>query len=766
MPRTTKTSHTTQTTTLIVTLPADFSQLEASFRLIRYELPAAVLRRRNNKNDYGRMHNCLRDQLNYPYRVFTHDKLDGKDTNKWVAYVLYPLGTDPQRITIPFLTDTPLPWRDITFAQLDLHLLLKLLHIAYFLGEKTGRFVGEDSCYVLAKVIKEDRYDICLQIELQGDTRNQENTPQQEFKVVGSACPFRRVDMPLQEWPHAYFGRRITGKKPYFVHLKKTEVAMAIQEKKPIYEIRRYEGRRTTLTYHDLQGIEQSVGKLLFDFIRDFTAYLIGYGITAHSKERTFTEFVPPKGQTQLPLALLNPIYIYDNRLQRSWPLQRYLDLLAQQWPDIQFAPVIDLAQARTDSILVLQDYAKEDFEAEGILHGKIDPYAELYTHYPQLSKQSLNVNLLEEGGYTTVEEYLGYALPQASDTLFQQKLEMALSQLYLKDAIINERSVRERLPLLPVGYVFIRKARYSGNAYETLLSIDGDTLHFVDLRDPNGRDRRDEILHALRVPWETMYERMRSKYHKTESGEEVKDYDVIVGPGLFIELEDIKERVLYNYDEIVRRQAALDEPLQVDDLKLVPHYDRIRLHDYLSSSELLSRGLLESNAHPRETKEEQSLKLYQRFEQYDSFLEEIGRTHVAISFRDLTQGERMERIGHIFDIHPDQHGHYNRRDFKKWYQRLGWFPSDKASDVHMYEGIWYDEDNCYMVGSPMSLKQKQPRAHLIRRFDVYMRQGQFDIQPLLRATSVQFVRLKQYTVYPYAFHLIDLYVENVLRFQ
>ena len=31
--------------------------------------------------------------------------------------------------------------------------------------------------------------------------------------------------------------------------------------------------------------------------------------------------------------------------------------------------------------------------------------------------------------------------------------------------------------------------------------------------------------------------------------------------------------------------------------------------------------------------------------------------------------------------------------------------------------------------------------------------------------TSVKFVRLNQYTVYPYAFHLIDLYVENVLRF-
>jgi hypothetical protein len=34
-----------------------------------------------------------------------------------------------------------------------------------------------------------------------------------------------------------------------------------------------------------------------------------------------------------------------------------------------------------------------------------------------------------------------------------------------------------------------------------------------------------------------------------------------------------------------------------------------------------------------------------------------------------------------------------------------------------------------------------------------------------LRMLSVQFVRLKQYTVYSYPFHLLDLYVENILLF-
>lgn len=68
-------------------------------------------------------------------------------------------------------------------------------------------------------------------------------------------------------------------------------------------------------------------------------------------------------------------------------------------------------------------------------------------------------------------------------------------------------------------------------------------------------------------------------------------------------------------------------------------------------------------------------------------------------------------------------------------------------------------------VGATEGMKFQQPRAHLIRRFDVYQGGEHFDIQIFLRMLSVQFVRLKQYTVYPYPFHLINIYVESILRF-
>jgi hypothetical protein len=108
---------------------------------------------------------------------------------------------------------------------------------------------------------------------------------------------------------HAYFGRNIRQGQVYFVYLKTPEIAR--QHKDDIYEIRTREGRRTTLLYHELYRIEECVGKLLYDFIRSFTAYLASYGIASSSKERTFSPFLPPKGQAHLLLVLLNPIYVY-----------------------------------------------------------------------------------------------------------------------------------------------------------------------------------------------------------------------------------------------------------------------------------------------------------------------------------------------------------------------------------------------------------------------------------------------------------------------
>src|SRR6266487_5197623 len=227
---------TAQTTTLSVAKPSDIRPLAAAFKLIRYELPQDLYwRAKRNPTEYGHMHNCLRDQLDYPYKTFKYDRLDPGKT-RWVVYVLYPHDVEPRPITIPFLTgEQALSQREISFADLDLHLLLKLLQIAYFRGEQAGRFIGQDLCYVYArtmKTVKADSFHICLQIDLKGDIRNEAGNEKQEFKVIGHARPFRRVDKP--NWSsYAYFGRKRRGGTVYFIHLKRPQLNDSVQAQEP-----------------------------------------------------------------------------------------------------------------------------------------------------------------------------------------------------------------------------------------------------------------------------------------------------------------------------------------------------------------------------------------------------------------------------------------------------------------------------------------------------------------------------------------------------
>jgi hypothetical protein len=755
-----------QTTTLQVTKPLDFHLLEANFKLIRYELPPSLLFRKN-KNDYGQMHNCLRDRLNYTYRTFKFDRLDG-NIPKWVVYVLYPREATPQAITIPFLTEKPLPQKVIHFDQLDFHVLLKLLQIDYFRrGQGNECFVGQDDCYVYAR--KSLGALTCLRVNLQGNIRTLETERMQEFKVVGQAKPFRKVeDEKISFASHAYFGRIDNNGKVYFAHLKTPDLASF--PKDSIYEIRPFKGRRTTLKYHDVEHLDESTGKILYDFIQGFSEYLATYDLTCVSKTRTFTKLEVPRDPLLLPIEMLQTIYIYDNRLQRTHPLEMYLDILAADQPTINFVPTDDLTQLERGAVLIIQDYNKDDFEEKGVFFGNIDPYQEIYRRHSFLPKQTININP-HSSKDAALPEYLNYPAPKDDKgffELFRRKIDMTLYELYLKDVILNEQSL-QRLPFLPLNYAFIRKATYAGVSYETMLYFEDDTLRFINIDEPDGPDRRNDILQRFGIDWEDMYMKMLKKYRRIKEDEikALTHFDVIVGPNLFVELEDINERVLYPYDDIVLRKEALDTPYSIDDLLLTLHYDKLSEQN-LSEQELQETGLLKGERPPLGPREEASLQLYLQCEQYDALLEEIRRTHPMISYNVLTQGETMERIARIFNIAPDENGRYNRLNFIRYYQKLGMFRSPKGRDIEgmPYKGIWYDKEFCYLVGATTSMPQKQPRAHIIRQFDVYIGKEHFDPLPLLLAASVQFVRLKQYTVYPYPFHLINLYVENVLHFQ
>jgi hypothetical protein len=331
----------------------------------------------------------------------------------------------------------------------------------------------------------------------------------------------------------------------------------------------------------------------------------------------------------------------------------------------------------------------------------------------------------------------------------------VCLNELYLKDLLLNRRQA-SKLPYWDkvssrdtrlCDYAFIRRKTVQGSKYTTLLYAHHEQLHHTDLRTPEGKEIRDELLSHYQLSWENdVILPYKRKYFKQDKGEdELAQFDFIVGPGQVIEVEDINERILYDSEEAQRRLRVLDMPLPLNDLKLTPRYDAVK----------------------PQTRSPSSITLEQ-CQAYDAFLDGLAADGIQeISFNALTSGENWQRIIRALEIQPNKNGQYTKSKLKRCYQKLGMFPSPKGKDILAgYSGIWYDSENCYMVGDASSFKFRQPRAHLIRRFDVYCGQDKFDIQLFLDTLAVPFVRYKQFTVYPYFFHLVDVYVSARLFFQ
>jgi hypothetical protein len=268
-----------------------------------------------------------------------------------------------------------------------------------------------------------------------------------------------------------------------------------------------------------------------------------------------------------------------------------------------------------------------------------------------------------------------------------------------------------------------------------------------------------------LGVDWDNCYEQLRARYKKNNDGEDLSAYDVIVGPGLFVDIEDAHEALLYEYEEILRRIEEYNQSFPLDELKLAAQYDTLVEDETLSEDHLLMWGYIQKPkplSKPKNKKHRAAVELYFALQEYDAFLEELKSRYDPITFRTLTGDTTlMDRIRSIFNFKTG-------RGLQDLYKRVGKFAGVREEDViPIYRGIWYIPDDMrYVVGDTYGMNSVQARAHRVRRFAVYQGAEKFDIRTMLDAMSVKFVRLKQYTVYPYYFHLIDLYIDNVLTHQ
>lgn len=189
--------------------------------------------------------------------------------------------------------------------------------------------------------------------------------------------------------------------------------------------------------------------------------------------------------------------------------------------------------------------------------------------------------------------------------------------------------------------------------------------MRFANLGGPTQSEAFYQLLDRWSVDWDEQYEMLLAERRRIANDGTLKDlpeFDIIVGHNLFVAIEDVEERVLYDYDEIGRRRQEQQMIYSVAQLKLAPHYNSIKRATMLALDELSQRGLLDGSQKPATENARQSLTFYRCLLEYDAFLEEIAITHPTLSYQELTCGEWLERIARIFGSKANGEGKYHRR--------------------------------------------------------------------------------------------------------
>ncbi len=777
---------TAKTTAIELYPPSDFTVLESQYRLVKYVLPRMLVFTKDD-NKYAKMHVEIKEHLNVPYRVFTYDRVNG--SRRWSLFALFPVKSNENGETdldLPELTyaGEPLKAKVISFSEPPLHVLVKILQVAYTRkdedGQKKARFVGNDKCYIYAMPSDEHgRYHKCLEIEVRGDIQN-ENV----FYIDGHARTFALDSTINPDYinQNTYFTQiPIKDDMVIFNQVKRSTVQQYAKNPSsapPLYRQRAFTGRRTTLDFHSIESqedTEQTRGYLTDTFIRGFSKYLQNFGFQVEYINRVFKEFITgPTAEFSLPIEKLGKVYVYDARMSRETPLDHFLQLLQEKFPEVKLEEINSLDDIDTSPLVVIEDCEDRAFRGGMPLEGETDPHEEIYRSYPSIPKQFINVNTNaltqrdESGTEKTLsrEDYLSYEPMK----LGESQIVMLFNQLYLKDVILNTRSVASCLPVLS-DLMFVHREHQiidgAKRKFEVALHFLNDNVQFYDLINEAGdREAFHDLLKRWEVDWDYNYSKMVDRYRGHEDGKDLPNFDVIIGPGLFVEITGASEAVLYDYDEIIRRHEEFVQSFKLDDLKLSHKYDDIvddpeltedmlELWGYLPHQKIRGKRL----GRPKNQSHRNAIELYEKLHEYDAVLDDLKKRYPMISFHELTRNE---------DIVPDIVRLFgSAQTLHNKYKKIGMFLGLREAEVvSVYTGIWYTSDLRYVIGSTTAMNSSQATAHRLRQFIIYQGEDKFDIEPMLEAMSVTFVRLNQYTVYPYYFHLIDIYVNNVIKYR
>jgi len=714
----------------------DLSKLKNEHILVRYLIPDTF---RNytyqDSKAYAKFENYYKEILERPCYRFKYDKggetiyiLHDKEDN--IKPITFKLNTPKDELFEFQLEPSKVDFDD---ESLKTHVLMKILLADFFYKENIPHRICQHYFYLFG------RNEMNSKGESTGFARGvhlrlveQKKSNFLEYSIIPKATNFSRTKgniKDIQTKLNPYFEVVTKSNSQYLRQIKPSKVlSFQQQNSKEIWRLSKTSmNNKAHLDWHtDNPDLQRSTkGYVIHQFQNRFISYLnsiLGKDVAEPKyidaksiKSKIKTSSISGVSDTGLPLFLLKEIYVYDNRLKKAGKnlnnieLQDYIDLLNSEIQtatnrkgkggklNIRFSIIHSTDEFAPDkAILVLQDVAGPEFQEE---------------------KKNRSGEITQEEGFLS---QLGFDDPK------KELYDVYVETIPMQSINVNTMELKNRIdnPLFNID-------NYKDYFNYDLFVFEESRVIKSGQKAGELQIKKTKFYHKLKVCLNELllkyYIINQLPIHEVSE----KSYPlpcIVKYPNLLKSAFQFKGVFLYinSSGELVFTDLATKKG------KLVRNEI---LEKYAIIWNEIAEGFYKKKWLFNKGEDEKNDKINKaKF---------IFFPNTAI---EILEGQ--ERV--LLEYKPD----------KEIKIRAGKRGTEKTD--YGINGIWYHrKTSSYIIGRPSGNTYKfgeMSKAHLVRKF--YCHKGKVDayVEEILETMAVQFVRNKQFTIYPYFFDLINLY--------
>lgn len=711
----------------------DSTMLQEKFQLLTIEIPEKFLFSKAS-DKYAKLHNTYKNQLNYPYYFFSYEE------PLPTIYLLAPKSIETlPKLTLEFLDITVKAQKQkftIICTKKRLHILVKLLKSSWFYEKHHN--CQSDAFYLHGK--GKGKRKTTLNVKLRACPYDDYT-----FQIRNGAKYLLKADKKYVNADFVNsdkFYERLQS-KIYYKQLKTDHVlkwkknesdTTDIWKAESKWDRERLKPKKPSIKWFEAyENYSRCRSNLLRIFQRELLDYYNEVFEQTIAKPKTYemTKITPSQipqelghNDVGLYISLLTEIGVYDNRFKEKEEIENFISLntyvsffnknYAEKYK-IQFVAITkeELYNSK-NPVLVLQDYEAKIFEKDSFLEGYDDPKEELYEEFAKrVALQTININSNKYKEHQ-IDTYFGYErintpFKQFGETIEEAEKVLKQKQIELKEIIKYEKDI-----LSEVTEETKEKRKY----YQKVKNY----------------------LNTIKNKMEVCFSQLLLKYYIINNLPALNHTNNIYSLPCLNEIP-----TLINYAYMYQGCFMYFEKngrMKFVDLRNVS--GKKQRNEYLKHLQLDWFEIEQKFAQRKRTKDEKGQDLIkerngQNINQHTYKLKNtrfVFTSEVALAIEDTE-----ERVLHKYD--PMQKGKSQRT----------------AENVTALVDVFYSsKNNCYTVGSKKSLPMSTDDSVRIRKIHYYQKAEDFEIEGLLKTLTVEFVRNKQYTVYPCYFHLLNLY--------